>query len=81
MSNNEGRIIHKFNINPLDSIRLALHNFNGRTYLDIRIWKTWNDETVGPSKKGLRFDVSEDVSNWEKFVEAVHETDRLLKES
>lgn len=50
----EVRIIHSFQKNPDEEVRLTLKEYKERRYLDLRLWfQSSNDGEFYPTKKGL----------------------------
>lgn len=48
------RVIHAFQKNPEEEVRLSLREYKDRHYLDLRLWfQSANDGEYYPTKKGL----------------------------
>lgn len=54
----EGTVVHKFQKNPEEEIRMTLRDYKDRRYLDVRLWfQPSNGGDYRPSKKGITFSV------------------------
>lgn len=49
----ENQLIHSFEKNALEQIRVSLNVFRGRQYVDIRTYYKGDDGDFHPSKKGV----------------------------
>ncbi|ROQ90975.1 transcriptional coactivator p15/PC4 family protein [Desulfosoma caldarium] len=72
----ENRLIHAFQKNALEEIRVALNVFRGKEYIDIRIYYKGDDGEYRPSKKGVTLspellpDLQDAVKKLEEALEA-----------
>ena len=52
------RLIHRFQKNPEEEVRLSLREYKDRHYLDLRLWfQPSNGGDYRPTKKGLTLSV------------------------
>ena len=69
MSNQDSRIIHAFSKNEGEEIQLALRKYNGKYYIDLRLWyQTPEHPVYKPTRKGVFFPI-ERFSDLRKGVE------------
>lgn len=72
----ENRLIHAFQKNALEEIRVSLNVFRGKEYIDIRIFYKGDDGEYHPSKKGVTLspdllsDLQEALKKLEEALEA-----------
>jgi len=72
----ENRLIHAFQKNALEEIRVSLNVFRGKEYIDIRVFYKGDDGEYHPSKKGVTLspdllpDLQEAVKKLEEALEA-----------
>lgn len=72
----ENRLIHSFQRNALEEIRVSLSVFRGKEYIDIRIYYKGDDGEYHPSKKGITLspelfpDLKEAMKKLEEALEA-----------
>lgn len=76
MEKNEGKLVYQFEKNSMDTIKISLHEYNGSRYVDIRTWRKFEDDSMRPMVKGVRFN----SELWEEFVRGVHKVDEGLNE-
>ena len=58
-----------------DELRVALKEYEGNSYLDIRIYVPYQDGSLGPSKKGVTLGVSKLC----QLVDALQEAERQAR--
>lgn len=67
----EVKLIHSFQKNETEEVKVELRKFKGRYYLDIRVWfQSEQDNSLHPTKKGISLGV-EHLSELRKSLDKV----------
>lgn len=72
----EPQVVHSFEKNPTEQVRVSITVFKGKEYVDLRIYYKGDDEEFHPSKKGLTLSVDlfeELEAGVQKLKEALEE--------
>lgn len=49
----DSKLVHSFQKNALEEVRVSVSTYKGRKYLDIRVYYQGDDGDYKPSKKGV----------------------------
>ena len=72
---NENELIHSFQKNATEEIRVSLSEYLGHKLIDIRVYYQGEDNEYRPTKKGL----SISVEKFNDLQEAINKTEKILK--
>ncbi len=67
------KVVHSFQKNALEEVRVSITSFKGKKYFDIRVYYRADDGEFKPSKKGITLAPS--------LIEDMEEAVRKLKEA
>jgi len=72
---NENEVIHSFQKNATEEVRVSLTEYLGHKLIDIRVYYQGEDNEFRPTKKGL----SISVEKFSDLQEAIKNAEKMLK--
>jgi hypothetical protein len=76
MMPDDRKVLHEFKRNADETMRVSLSTFKGRTYVDIRLFYTDENNELAPTKKGVT--ITPEL--WDEFRAGVAAAETELQE-